>query len=165
MYSLAGMRTNDGKIIFLVLMSLPEGLRSVGGRAHQDPHVLAAGALRSRAAGRQSSQQQSWWGEGQLPRSSWVLVSSQLSRTREVPHKDSWAAGLGGGISLLAGFPAPTGLHPEPWCDSIAEPALGRGLEQRPPEVPNELVCLMMIQWSQFKEDTRILERIPGRPY
>lgn len=88
MYSLVGMSINDRKIIFLVLMSLPEGLGSVGGSVHQEPRVLAKSAPR---------------------RSSWVLVGSQLIRTREVPHKDSWAVGLGGGISLLVGFPAPSG--------------------------------------------------------
>lgn len=38
MYSLAGKSAADNKIMFLVLMPLPERLGSAGGWVHQDPH-------------------------------------------------------------------------------------------------------------------------------
>lgn len=38
------------------------------------------------------------------------------------------------------------------------------GLEKRPPEGPAGLKYFILIQYSQFKEDMKMLERIPGSP-
>lgn len=141
-------------------MSLPEGLGSVGGRVHQDPHVLAAGALCSHAPGRQSSQQLSWWGESQLrgevPGSWWAASWAGLER---------FLTRTSGQWGLVVASPSLQGFQPQE--DNALIPGVTQWLSLLwaggwSKDLPRSLLNCYVLWWSNVLSSRRTPEYWKG---